>query len=132
MAFDIKYKDKSNKSSIYVPEIARINKIQQISPTEKIFDIVFEDDKNQNNFNFEPGQFVELTVFGLGEAPFSICSNPENKDFFQLCIRDVGNVSGALHRMKEGSKIIYGVVIRKNGNHNILIAGILLAPLILS
>ena len=34
MAFDIKYKDKS-KSSIYVPEIARINKIQQISPTEK-------------------------------------------------------------------------------------------------
>ncbi len=138
MAFDIKYKDKSNKSSIYVPEIARINKIQQISPTEKIFDIVFEDDKNQNNFNFEPGQFVELTVFGLGEAPFSICSNPENKDFFQLCIRDVGNVSGALHRMKEGSKIgirgPYGngyFPYEKMRNHNIILiaGGLGLAPL---
>jgi len=59
----------------------------------------------KRSISFEPGQFVELTVFGLGEAPFSIASNPANKEFFQLCIRDIGNVSGALHRMKEGSKI---------------------------
>jgi NAD(P)H-flavin reductase len=140
MTLNIKYTEKisSDKSSIYIPEPATINKIQQISPTEKLFDVVFDNEKNQNNFNFKPGQFVELTVFGLGEAPFSICSNPENKDFFQLCIRDTGNVSGALHRMKEGSKIGirgpygngYFPYEEMRNNNIILIAGGLgLAPL---
>jgi sulfhydrogenase subunit gamma (sulfur reductase) len=93
------------ESDIYVPEIAVISRIQKTSPTEKIFDIIFENKKIQDNFYFKPGQFVELTVFGLGEAPFSITSSPDNRDFFQLCIRDVGNVSGSLHRMKAGSKV---------------------------
>jgi len=33
----------ANKNNIYVPELAKINRIQQISPTEKLFDIVFDD-----------------------------------------------------------------------------------------
>jgi sulfhydrogenase subunit gamma (sulfur reductase) len=135
MTLNVKAPDKSN---IYTPELARINKIQQISPTEKLFDIVFDDELTQSNFNFKPGQFVELTIFGLGEAPFSITSNPNNKEFFQLCIRDVGNVSGALHRMKEGSKIgirgPYGngcFPCDKMKNHNVLLiaGGLGLAPL---
>jgi len=93
MALD---KGDKNKSNIYVPELAVINKIQRISPTEKIFNIAFDNKEKQDNFYFNPGQFIELTVFGLGEAPFSITSSPDNRDFFQLCIRDVGNVSGAL------------------------------------
>ncbi len=98
-------KQKSEATSIYVPEIATITKIEQMSPTEKLFDIKIDNPENQKTFDFLPGQFVELTVFGLGEAPFSIPSSPNNKDCFQLCIRDAGNVSGALHRMKPGDKI---------------------------
>jgi NAD(P)H-flavin reductase len=126
------------ENTIYVPDIAKINRIEQVSPTEKLFNIVFDDDEKQNNFKFKPGQFIELTVFGLGEAPFSIASNPNNREFFELCIRDTGSVSGALHRMKEGSKIgIRGPF--GNGyfpydrmkNHNILLiaGGLGLAPL---
>jgi len=103
MVLDLK--QKSEATSIYVPDIATITKIEQMSPTEKLFDIKIDDPENQKAFDFLPGQFVELTVFGLGEAPFSIPSSPNNKDFFQLCIRDAGNVSGALHRMKPGDKI---------------------------
>lgn len=98
-------KQKSEATSIYVPEIATITKIEQMSPTEKLFDIKIDNPESQKAFNFLPGQFVELTVFGLGEAPFSIPSSPNNKDYFQLCIRDIGNVSGALHRMQSGDKI---------------------------
>ena len=103
MVLDIK--QKSEATSIYVPEIATITKIEQMSPTEKLFDIKIDNPESQKGFDFLPGQFVELTVFGLGEAPFSIPSSPNNKDYFQLCIRDIGNVSGALHRMKPGDKI---------------------------
>ncbi len=103
MVLDLK--QKSEAGSIYVPEIATITKIEQMSPSEKLFDIKIDDPESQKAFDFLPGQFVELTVFGLGEAPFSIPSSPNNKDFFQLCIRDAGNVSGALHRMKPGDKI---------------------------
>jgi len=101
----LELKQKSEATSIYVPEIATITKICQMSPTEKLFDIKIDNPESQKAFDFLPGQFVELTVFGLGEAPFSIPSSPNNKDYFQLCIRDVGNVSGALHRMKPGDKI---------------------------
>jgi NAD(P)H-flavin reductase len=98
--------------NIYVPDIAKITKIEAASPTEKFFDISFVDRKIQEDFDFEPGQFIELTVFGVGEAPFSLTSNPNDKTKFQLCIRDIksysgmpGSVSGALHRMKEGDKV---------------------------
>lgn len=101
----LELKQKSEATSIYVPEIATITKIEQMSPTEKLFDIKIDNPESQKAFDFLPGQFVELTVFGLGEAPFSIPSSPSNKDYFQLCIRDIGNVSGALHRMKPGDRI---------------------------
>lgn len=101
----LELKQKSEATSIYVPEIATITKIEQMSPTEKLFDIKIDNPESQKAFDFLPGQFVELTVFGLGEAPFSIPSSPSNKDYFQLCIRDIGNVSGALHRMNPGDRI---------------------------
>jgi NAD(P)H-flavin reductase len=101
----LELKQKSEATSIYVPEIATITNIEQMSPTEKLFDIKIDNPESQKAFDFLPGQFVELTVFGLGEAPFSIPSSPNNKDYFQLCIRDIGNVSGALHRMKPGDRI---------------------------
>jgi len=91
--------------TIYTPDIARITRIESVTPSEKIFDISFVEKEAQKRFNFLPGQFVELTVFGVGEAPFSITSNPNNKDKFQLCIRSVGSVSQAIHNLKEGSKV---------------------------
>jgi len=134
----LKTQDEENKSTLYVPDVARITRIEKLSSTEKVFKIVFDDEEKRNNFSFKPGQFVELTVFGLGEAPFSIVSNPSNRDFFKLCVRDAGNVSGALHRMEEGSKVgIRGPFgngyfpYQKMKNHNVLLiaGGLGIAPL---
>jgi NAD(P)H-flavin reductase len=130
--------EETTSKNIYVPDIARITRIEQLTPTEKLFKLTFEDEKRQQEFEFKPGQFVELTVFGLGEAPFSITSNPNNKTSFQLCIRNIGMVSAALHKMKEGSKVgIRGPFGKgyfpydKIKNHNVLIiaGGLGLAPL---
>jgi NAD(P)H-flavin reductase len=45
-----------------------------------------------------------LTVFGAGEAAFSLPPAPEN-DRFHITVRDVGKVSGALHRLAPGDKV---------------------------
>jgi len=53
-----------------------------------------------------PGQFVEVSVFGVGEAPISVSSSPTRPgDAFELCIREAGSVTGALHRLSAGSTI---------------------------
>ncbi len=127
-----------SKNTIYTPDVARITRIERLSPTEKVFKIVFDDEEIKNKFEFKPGQFVELTVFGLGEAPFSIISNPKNRDFFKLCIRDVGGVSRALHNMEEGEKVgirgpfgngYFPYEKMKNQNVLLIAGGLGLAPL---
>jgi len=97
--------EKTKNGSLYVPFIATITDIKKLTQTEKQFTIKIDDAKKRKEFSFLPGQFLELTVFGVGEAPFSIPSSPNNKDFFELCIRNIGSVSGALHRMSVDSKV---------------------------
>jgi len=97
--------EKTKKDSLYVPCLATITDIKELTQTEKQFTIKIDDTKKRKEFCFLPGQFLELTVFGIGEAPFSIPSSPNNKEFFELCIRKIGSVSGALHRMPVGSKV---------------------------
>ncbi len=112
MSIEIKEKmvkdvsDKHNKEkSIYAPQVATIIKINTMTDTEKQFFIKLDDPIQRENFNFLPGQFIELTVFGIGEAPFSIPSSPSNKEYFELCVRKIGSVSNALHKMQVGDKV---------------------------
>ena len=51
-------------------------------------------------------QFVQISVLGIGEAPISVSSSPSrSKGGFELAVREVGNVTGALHRMEPGERI---------------------------
>ncbi|MBI2128853.1 anaerobic sulfite reductase subunit AsrB, partial [Candidatus Woesearchaeota archaeon] len=51
-----------------------------------------------------PGQFVEVYVPKIGECPISLCSY--SKDHIELAVRNVGNVTNAIHKLKKGD-IIY-------------------------
>ncbi|HEX3031823.1 MAG TPA: FAD/NAD(P)-binding protein, partial [Bacillota bacterium] len=53
----------------------------------------------------DPGQFVEISLPGLGEAPISISSSPTQAGIFQMVVRRVGNVTTALSRLQPGDKI---------------------------
>ena len=53
----------------------------------------------------KPGQFVELSIFGIGEAPISISSSPTKKGSFELAVRNVGNVTNALHNLDIGATV---------------------------
>jgi NAD(P)H-flavin reductase len=90
------------KQSLYLPQLAAIKKISTLTETEKLFEIKLDSGKDLGH---KPGQFVEVSVFGVGEAPISISSSPTKKGAFELAIRKVGNVTSAIHNMQAGATI---------------------------
>lgn len=85
--------------SAYVPTPARILRTEQLTEMEKLFEIELSDGRRLGH---EPGQFVQVSLFGFGEAPISICSSPTRPDTFELCVRRVGTVTGRLHALNGG------------------------------
>lgn len=88
---------------LFIPEMARIEKIEQTGPLERIFTLELPGGKSLGH---RPGQFVEVSVLGVGEAPISISSSPSRSNgTFELCARKVGDVTTALHNLKVGDKV---------------------------
>lgn len=87
---------------IYKPRLANIIEVKELTPREKLFTLVLEDG---SPLGHQPGQFVEVSVFGIGECPISICSSPTRGPEFQLCVRAIGNVTNAIHRLRPGDVV---------------------------
>lgn len=120
-----------------VPCPAVIQKIVSEIPDVATYRLAFSDPIVADSYRFLPGQFNMLSVPGIGEAAISMSSDPAEPGTFLHTIRRVGNVTGAIARMKEGDIIgvrgPYGSawpVERAEGQDLIFVAGgIGLAPL---
>jgi sulfhydrogenase subunit gamma (sulfur reductase) len=88
--------------SPYLPRWARISRIEDLTQSEKLFEIQLE---SGEPLGHRPGQFVELSVIGIGEAPISVSSAPGQNGSFELAIRKVGNLTNAVHSLKVGDKV---------------------------
>lgn len=84
-----------------MPSLAKIINIVPMTVDNYLFEFSFSDDSFKNS---EPGQFVELWIPGVGEAPISVCSSKVN-DTIDLLIRRVGRVTNALYQLKEGDTV---------------------------
>ena len=51
------------------------------------------------------GQFVMLSVLGVGEAPISISCGPRDDNILEMVIRRVGRLTSVLHELKVGDEI---------------------------
>ena len=89
-------------SSPYVPEKATIKKITQLTETEKLFLLSIDSGRSLGH---APGQFVEVSLFGIGEGPISISSPPARDNTFELGVRAAGNLTRALHGLKSGDAL---------------------------
>lgn len=87
---------------LYIPTLAEIVSIRQLTELEKFFEIRLLE---PGPFPFEPGQFILLSVLGVGEAPVTLASSPLKKDGVEVCVRRVGSLTNALHRLQEGATI---------------------------
>ena len=86
----------------YAPKLATIVKKTPMTVKETLFEIKLDDGSILNQV---PGQFVQVSVFGVGEAPISVSSSPTQKGTFQLCVRKIGSVTTGLHALNVGDKI---------------------------
>lgn len=90
------------QTSIYLPRPAELVQVTPIIEAEKLFEFKLE---GGQDLGHKPGQFVELSVLGIGEAPISVASSPTKKGSFELAIRKIGNLTNVLHRMSTGTTV---------------------------
>ncbi|BER92237.1 FAD/NAD(P)-binding protein [Thermatribacter velox] len=118
----------------YEVKEATIVRTSRLTSQDKLFEIALPEGEI---LDFEPGQFVEVSLRGVGEAPISICSSPTHRNSFELCVRAVGRLTRALHRLEAGDNIGIrgpfgvGFPITKLIGHDLLMVagGIGIAPL---
>ncbi|MDD4888910.1 MAG: 4Fe-4S dicluster domain-containing protein, partial [Phycisphaerae bacterium] len=89
-------------ASQYLPRPGRIVAAADFTEREKWFRVRLDDGQG---LNFLPGQFVEISLFGLGEAPISICSATRGTGEFEMCVRSVGDVTNQLRKFNAGDII---------------------------
>ncbi len=86
--------------SLYMPIPATIERIEDETPSIKTFTI-----QPSEPISFAAGQFVELTVPGVGEAPFTPSSSPAVTDRMDITIMRTGRVTDRLHQMIPGEEV---------------------------
>jgi sulfhydrogenase subunit gamma (sulfur reductase) len=125
----------AQEESVYRPVMARLLKVEPMTELEKLFTLELPGGRSLGN---EPGQFVEVSLFGIGEAPISVSSSPSRSNgTFELCVRSVGDVTHTMHGMEPGALLGvrgpfgHGFPIEKMKGKDILFAagGLGLAPL---
>ncbi len=119
---------------LYLPVMAAITDIRKMTEFETLYEITLP---GGAELGHQPGQFVEVSLFGMGEAPFSVSSSPTRKGSFEMGVRRVGMLTDVMDRMQLGEKIGVrgpfgnGVPVEKFKGKDVLIVagGIGLVPM---
>jgi len=83
--------------NIYKPIKAKLTEVIDESPPIKTFVLIPEEE-----FAFKTGQFIELSVDGIGEAPFTPSSSPHVTDKLEVTVMKTGYVTEIMHKLNPG------------------------------
>ena len=86
-----------NGKNIYKPIRAKLTDIIDESPLIKTFVLIPEEE-----FSFKTGQFIELSVDGIGEAPFTPSSSPVITEKLEVTVMKTGYVTEYMHMLEPG------------------------------
>lgn len=119
--------------NVFMPRQAMILRAEQTTATERHFTLKMADG---SSVHFEPGQMLEVSLFGYGEIPIGYASSPTRTRTFDIVVRSVGRVSKALNKLEVGDSIFvrgplgHGFPLDKLKGQNVLIVagGIGLCP----
>ncbi len=94
--------DRQSRGAVnpYEPKQAKLLTVIDETPTIKTFGL-----EVRPPIEFEAGQFIELTVPGVGEAPFTPSSSPSDRDKLEVTIMKVGQVTSKLFELKPGASL---------------------------
>lgn len=89
-------KEKVKNENPYIPTNSKVVSVSKETDDIKTFRIQYEE-------RCMPGQFVQMSLMGIGECPISLSSY--SKGYIDLTVRNVGNVTNAIHKLKPGSVV---------------------------
>ncbi len=89
----------------YIPIPVKVTKvITEVDTNDiKTFKLAFINKEDEERFQYLPGQFAELSIFGKGESPIGIASSPTEPATVDFTVQRAGLVTSALHDIEEGA-----------------------------
>ncbi len=79
---------------------AEVLEVTAETPSIKTFRL-----KPKEDLTFTPGEFMEMSIPGVGEAPFTPSSDYKVEDEMEITIVKVGKVTDAIHELKPGDTV---------------------------
>ena len=89
----------------YLPAPAIVEEHQRVSASVVTLRLRFLDSERQASYRFVPGQFNMLYLYGLGEVPISVSSDPRDDAFFEHTIRALGRITKGLTTLRPGDTL---------------------------
>ncbi|MFO7935317.1 MAG: FAD/NAD(P)-binding protein [Bacteroidales bacterium] len=86
--------------NIYKPIPATVDRVIQESPTIKTVGMIPEQE-----FPFRTGEFIEVTLPGIGEAPFTPSSSPLETKRLEITVMKAGYVTSRIHQLEKGDVV---------------------------
>ncbi len=89
----------------YLPIPMRIVRRYDLTDDVRFFQVRPVEVEKALGLTYKPGQFMMVSLFGAGEAPFSISSSPSRPGLLEFGIRKAGVLTDELHKLKENELI---------------------------
>lgn len=90
---------------VNTPVPAVILAVEQPAADIRFFRLQLDDGRASRNFCFTPGQFLQVSAAGAGEAPFSPINCTGDDGIIELFIKKAGHVTAKLHTLQEGDLV---------------------------
>jgi len=87
-------------TNVYAPATAVLEDVIVETPTIRTFVL-----RPAEPMPFRAGQFVQLTLPGVGEAPFTPSSSPHEPERIEVTVMRTGRVTDALHGVEPGAEL---------------------------
>jgi len=89
----------------YLPREAEV--VERIQESRTIFTLRLRltDPQMRGAYHFAPGQFNMVYLYGVGEVPISIVSDPQDETLLDHTIRALGRVTHGLEQLAAGARI---------------------------
>ena len=87
---------------LMVPRLSTVQALRQVTEDTVLLELAPDGAPGRA---YVPGQFMELSVLGVGECPISITSTPTRPARVEFAVRDVGTVTHALHNLEPGDQL---------------------------
>lgn len=86
----------------FEPYLVRVATARDETPDVRTSRLEFLEPDVARRFRWEPGQFAEFSVFGAGEAVFTMANAPTRGGYVECTLRAIGKVTGAIRRLSTG------------------------------